>query len=135
VVSYPQFKLLSSKFHEYRNDLRLPRWTLPVIHRIPFANEPGSVHNVGLILGQHIYTPSDIDTGLLLKNDRPYAGFLYGGLALHSKTATRLDTIEIGFGIHLFIGTGLEGIAISIFLDKNTWQDSHSVHKKPLVDL
>ena len=242
---------LSKDLAQYRNDLRLPRWTLPVIRRIPFANEPGSVHNVGLILGQHIYTPSDIDTDRLLKNDRPYAGFLYGGLALHSKTATRLDTMEIAFGIigpsalgeqaqngvhrirsidqargwehqlrdepavslswqrkwrlykmefknllgadlitktgvtlgnvrtaagagaevrfgyripgdfgsdvirpgagvsaplpagqrlpmgrfgiHLFIGTGLEGIARNIFLDGNTWQDSHSVHKKPLV--
>jgi len=124
---------LSKDLAQYKNDVRLPHWALPVIHRIPFANEPGSVHNVGLILGQHIYTPSDIGTGLLLKNDRPYAGFLYGGLALHSKTATRLDTIEIGFGIHLFIGTGLEGIARNIFLDGNTWQNSHSVHKKFLV--
>lgn len=242
---------LSKDLAHYRNDVRLPRWAPPVIHRIPFADEPDSVHNVGLIIGQHIYTPSDIDTDQLLKKDRPYAGFLYGGLALHSKTATRLDTMEVAFGIigpsalgeqaqngvhrirsidqakgwkhqlrdepvvslswqrkwrlwkveiknllgadlitstgvtlgnvriaagaggevrigyripedfgsdvirpgagvsaplpagqrspmgrfgiHLFIGTGLDGIVRNIFLDGNTWQDSHSVHKKPLV--
>ncbi len=51
------------------------------------------------MLGQQIFTPSDIQETKLLKNDRPYAGFLYGGLALHSKTDTKLDTLEIIFGV------------------------------------
>jgi hypothetical protein len=246
-----QLTWLSNDLARYKDDVRLPGWALPVIHRIPFANEPDSIHNVGLIFGQHIYTPSDIDTDQLLKDDRPYAGFLYGGLALHSKTASRLDTMEIvlgvigpsalgeqaqngvhrlrsfdqaqgwnhqlrdepairlswqrkwrlwkyemghliradlitntgvtlgnvragasvggeirlgyripedfgsdvirsgagvsaplpagkqspwgRFGMHLFAGTNLEGVARNIFLDGNTWKDSHSVDKKPLV--
>ncbi len=246
-----QLTWLSKDLARYKDDVRLPRWTLPIIHRIPFANEPDSIHNVGLIFGQHIYTPSDITTDQLLKDDRPYAGFLYGGLALHSKTASRLDTMEIvfgiigpsalgeqaqngvhrlrsfdqaqgwdhqlkdepairlswqrkwriwewetrnligtdlvtntgvtlgnvrtgasaggeirfgyripddfgsdvirsgagvsaplpagkrsptgRFGIHLFVGTSLEGVARNIFLDGNTWEDSHRVDKKPLV--
>jgi hypothetical protein len=37
------------------------------------------------------------------------------------------------FGWHLFAGANLEGIARNIFLDGNTWKDSHSVDKKPLV--
>jgi len=40
-------------------------------------------------------SPSDIQATRLLENDRPYAGFLYGGLALHSKADTILDTLEI----------------------------------------
>ena len=242
---------LSKDLARYRDDVRLPEWTVPIIRRLPFAGEPDSLHNVGLILGQHIYTPSDIETDRLLKKDRPYAGFLYGGLALHSKTQSRLDTMEIvlglvgpsalgkvaqngvhrlrsldlakgwehqlkdepvlrcswqrkwrlwqwqtesrigadlisgagltlgnvrtganvggelrfgfriphdfgsdvirpgagisaplsdgghqrvgAFGVHLFGGVQLEGVARNLFLDGNTWRDSHSVDKKPLV--
>ncbi len=94
-----QANWLSKDLARYRDDVRLPDWTLSVIRRIPFAGEPDSLHNVGLILGQHIYTPSDVKADRLLKNDRPYAGFLYGGLALHSKTVSRLDTMEIVFGL------------------------------------
>ena len=84
---------------EYRDDLRLPQWMLPLIRSAPFVNDPQSVHNVGLILGQHIYTPSDISTSQPLPQDRPYAGFLYTGLALHSKTRTQLDTLEAVLGV------------------------------------
>ncbi len=242
---------LSKDLARYRDDIRLPDWTLPLIRRIPFVGEADSQHNVGLILGQHIYTPSDIETDQLLKDERPYAGFLYGGLALHSKTPSRLDTMEIvlglvgpsalgkqaqngvhrlrsldlargwvhqledepvlrcawqrkwrlwqwrtesrmgadlisgagltvgnvrtginaggefrfgfriprdfgsdvirpgagisaplpdgeqkqigPFGVHVFGGVQLEGVARNLFLDGNTWRDSHSVDKKPLV--
>ncbi|MCF8106185.1 MAG: lipid A deacylase LpxR family protein [Desulfohalobiaceae bacterium] len=94
-----QLTWLSKDLAGYKEDVRLPRWTLPIIRRIPFADHPDSIHNVGLILGQQIYTPSNIESKRLLKDDRPYAGFLYGGLALHSKTESRLDTMEIVFGV------------------------------------
>ncbi len=37
------------------------------------------------------------------------------------------------FGIHLFADVEGRAIARNIFLDGNTWQESHSVDKKPLV--
>ncbi|MFW6055555.1 MAG: lipid A deacylase LpxR family protein, partial [Thermodesulfobacteriota bacterium] len=94
-----QLTWLSKDLAGYKEDVRLPGWTFPIIRRIPFADYPDSIHNVGLILGQQIYTPSDIESERLLKDDRPYAGFFYGGLALHSKTETRLDTMEIVLGV------------------------------------
>jgi len=94
-----QFTWLSSDLKKYKDDVRLPEWTLPVIKAIPFSATPNSIHNVGILLGQHIYTPSDIQETGPQPDDRPYAGFLYTGLALHSKTATVLDTLEIAVGL------------------------------------
>ncbi|MBU8850095.1 MAG: lipid A deacylase LpxR family protein [Desulfobacterales bacterium] len=94
-----QLTWLSNDLKQYKDDVRLPDWTFPVIRAIPFSQTPGSIHNVGILLGQHIYTPSDIQATSLQSNDRPYAGFLYGGLALHSKTDLILDTLEIVVGI------------------------------------
>ncbi|MGM0537671.1 MAG: lipid A deacylase LpxR family protein, partial [Thermodesulfobacteriota bacterium] len=94
-----QLTWLSRDLEEYKDDIRLPEWSLPLLRLAPFVNEPDSTHNVGLILGQHIYTPADIYTEKLIPDDRPYAGFLYAGLALHSKTADQLDTIELAAGM------------------------------------
>ena len=98
-----QITWLSNDLKQYKDDPRLPEWSIPIIHSIiqtiPFSSELKSIHNVGILLGQQIYTPSDIQATALLKSERPYAGFLYGGLALHSKTNTILDTLEIVLGV------------------------------------
>ena len=94
-----QITWLSSDLKKYADDVRLPEWSIPIIRSIPFSGDPASIHTVGLLLGQQIYTPSDIQTPTLLEKDRPYAGFLYGGLALHSKTDAVLDTLEIALGV------------------------------------
>jgi len=94
-----QITWLSKDLKRYKDDVRLPDWSIPVIHAIPFSGDNRSAHNVGVLLGQQIYTPSDIQTTALLKSERPYAGFLYGGLALHSKTDAVLDTLEIVLGV------------------------------------
>ncbi len=94
-----QITWLSNDLKKYKDDVRLPDWSIPIIRAIPFSGYKGSVHTVGILLGQHIYTPSDIQTTALLRSERPYAGFLYGGLALHSKTDTVLDTLEIVLGV------------------------------------
>lgn len=94
-----QITWLSKDLNRYRDDVRLPEWSIPIIKAIPFSGDGGSAHNVGLLLGHQIYTPSDIQTTSPFEMDRPYTGFLYGGLALHSKTAAILDTLEIVLGV------------------------------------
>ena len=94
-----QITWLSEDLKQYRDDVRLPEWAFPIIRTVPFSETPGNIHNVGILFGQHIYTPADIQETVLIENDRPYAGYLYGGLALHSKTDTVLDTLEISLGI------------------------------------
>ncbi|MFH2061243.1 MAG: lipid A deacylase LpxR family protein [Pseudomonadota bacterium] len=103
-----QITWLSKDLDRYKDDVRLPEWSIPIIKAIPFSGDTVSAHNVGLLLGQQIYTPSDIQTTSLVETDRPYAGFLYGGLALHSKTATILDTLEIVLGV---VGPAAKGEA------------------------
>jgi lipid A 3-O-deacylase len=94
-----QVTWLSTDLNRYRDDKRLPEWSIPIIRAIPFSGDPESLHNVGILIGQQIYTPSDVQATERLENDRPYSGFLYGGLALHSKTRTILDTLEVVIGI------------------------------------
>ncbi len=94
-----QFTWLSNDLKQYKDDVRLPDWSIPMIRAIPFSQIPNSIHNVGILFGQHIYTPSDIQATALQESDRPYAGFLFGGLALHSKTDLILDTLEIVVGV------------------------------------
>jgi lipid A 3-O-deacylase len=94
-----QMTWLSKDLGRYEDDDRLPKWSIPLIKSIPFSGHPASIHNVGVIFGHQIYTPSDTQASTLLENDRPYAGFLYGGLALHSKTHRKLDTLEIILGV------------------------------------
>lgn len=98
---------------------RLP-WARQLLDRLyPFKPEkcpnpdadecfdPRPKVQIGVALGQNIYTPEDIAERELLTDDRPYAGWLYGGLLLHTerdqrirKRAVRvLDTLELNVGV------------------------------------
>ncbi len=56
-------------------------------------------YNISGGAGQSIYTSGDTKISELQKDDRPYAGFLYGFLALHAKQAHMMDTFELTAGI------------------------------------
>lgn len=59
----------------------------------------------GLALGQNMYTPANLAARILLKNDRPYAGWLYGGLILQRRGTEYgghvavLDHLELNVGV------------------------------------
>ncbi|GAB6054393.1 lipid A deacylase LpxR family protein [Magnetospira thiophila] len=59
----------------------------------------GGRKRVSYSLGQNIYTPTDIRPATLLVNDRPYAGWLYGGIGLISDTGRRLDNLQLELGM------------------------------------
>ncbi|MDP3017374.1 MAG: lipid A deacylase LpxR family protein, partial [Deltaproteobacteria bacterium] len=90
---------LSQDLTEYDEDTRLPRWGLPLIRKLPLINRPGFQRNVGLSLGQNIYTPEDIFRRDLIKDDRPYAGWTYLSLTFHVKNTVKLDVFEVTMGI------------------------------------
>lgn len=50
-------------------------------------------------MAQQIYTPEDIDRVDVDPNDRPYAGWLYGGISYHSRTSRRMNTAQLNLGI------------------------------------
>lgn len=74
-------------------------WTKGLAAHLPFVDLPGSQHNIGLSLGQKMFTPGDTATRALVVDDRPYAGWLYGSVAFISKTETRLVTVETQLGM------------------------------------
>ncbi len=90
---------LSQDLTEYDEDTRLPRWGLPLIRKLPLINRPGFQRNVGLSLGQNIYTPENISRKDLIKDDRPYAGWTYLSLTFHVKNTVKLDVFEVTMGI------------------------------------
>jgi len=90
---------LSPDLTEYDEDARLPRWGLPLLRKLPLINRPGFQRNVGLSIGQNIYTPEDLSRRDLIMDDRPYSGWSYFSLTFHVKNAVQLDTFEITAGI------------------------------------
>jgi len=90
---------LSPDLTEYDEDTRLPRWGLPIIRKLPLINRPGFQRNVGLSVGQNIYTPEDISRRDFIKDDRPYAGWSYFSLTFHVKNAVQMDVFEVTMGI------------------------------------
>jgi len=61
------------------------------------------VQKLGLALGQNIYTPSDLSREELIKDDRPYAGWLYLGLIYQRLGTNRfgpvLESFELDLGV------------------------------------
>jgi lipid A 3-O-deacylase len=61
--------------------------------------QPGREKNVGVFVGQKLFTPTDIQRRDLIVGERPYAGWLFGGMSLNSKNSVALDTFELQLGI------------------------------------
>ena len=84
----------------------IPDLALRAAAQIPLFDIAGA-KRFGYALGQNMYTPSDIQSRQLIKSDRPYAGWLYGSVALiseardvdGSKHVDRLETIDLDVGI------------------------------------
>lgn len=56
-------------------------------------------HNIGLAVGQEIYTPDDITIRENQDDDRPWAGWTYVALSLHRKNEHKLHVLELSVGI------------------------------------
>jgi lipid A 3-O-deacylase len=53
----------------------------------------------GFFLGQAIFTPENLTAFTPPANDRPYAGWLFGGARLYRDGGTVLDKIEVTLGV------------------------------------
>ena len=83
-----------------------PQWAKNLLDDIyPLADLRAG--RVGLALGHNIFTPEDTATTSLAVADRPYAGWLYGGISVHAETTRTfagrtidtLDTVELDIGV------------------------------------
>ena len=91
--------LLSPDLTDYRDNPALPEWAHQVIDHLPFINEPCLQRNIEFSLAQKIFTPENIRARNLIRDDRPYAGWLYLGAAFHNKNPRRLDTMALQIGM------------------------------------
>lgn len=82
-----------------RNNAGLRELSNFIIDKLPYSKQKQRRRHLALSFGQKMFTPRDIQQRSLINDDRPYAGWLYGGIAYHSKTATQLDTFEIQAGL------------------------------------
>ena len=65
---------------------------------LPYHHDESRQGNFALSIGQMMYTPNDTSASELIPTDRPYAGWLYGSMAFHSKNYRVLDSFEIQAG-------------------------------------
>jgi hypothetical protein len=74
---------------------------------IPTVFQPGGVRRVAFLAGQSIFTPQNLDITPPDPKDRPYAGWLYGGISFLQETNGRaLENLEIDLGV---VGPGALG--------------------------
>ena len=64
------------------------------------SDGPGkSSRRVVISIGQTIYTPETINATDLLEDERPYAGWLYLGVAYHARNRNQLRTVGVNLGV------------------------------------
>jgi lipid A 3-O-deacylase len=71
------------------------RWSAD--HFLPLA--PDGKKRISLAFGQSIFTPNNIQTALPIRDDRPYAGWLYGSVGIVSDTGATLDNVVLTVGM------------------------------------
>jgi lipid A 3-O-deacylase len=83
-------------------------WFEQTAESIPFVGDEDSVGRIGWSLGQSIYTPQNKKAYAPIPHDRPYAGWLYGGLTLIKapkpdptikSSVSEMDTLELDLGV------------------------------------
>jgi hypothetical protein len=102
---------------DYTSGLRLswvsppPEKTYPPLSRLREGMKllsPSENNNtrLGLALGQEFFTPGDRYRSDLITDDRPYAGWLYLAVSVHTESATTnvefpgmLDSVELNLGV------------------------------------
>jgi len=84
-----------------------------------FLFKKDRAHNIGLTIGQNMYTPSDISISTPITDDRPYAGWLYGGIIFKSIGSNDTSFIEIDVGT-----TGPDSYAEEVQKQVHEWTGS-----------
>lgn len=88
-----------------------PIWAQQVLDYMPFADTFSQNHGrpntaAGYVIGQQIFTPRNIEAAAPIATDRPFAGYLYGGVYWQRQAdyhrrddASVFDHFEINLGV------------------------------------
>lgn len=93
-------------------------WRQVFVKILPIMNRPESQKNLGLGLGQNIYTPRDQDLFVPDPTDRPYAGWSYLEFTFISKTERLADTVVVQLGL-----VGRHSYAQDVQREVHRWTD------------
>lgn len=76
---------------------KTPEAVLDLANQLPLIESNDRIH-MGLHLGQQIFTPNDIQTDQVIPDERPYAGYLFGGISLLAVSPGDLHmwTFDVG---------------------------------------
>lgn len=82
----------------------VPGWLLQAVRGLnafehAVLGDSERAFNLGFTVGQLIFTPGNTQAVQVVNNDRPYAGWLFGGLTLVSKTDWVADTLDMQVGM------------------------------------
>jgi hypothetical protein len=107
----------------YRDgDDELPQWAVKTSDALPPLWMNTRSQNIGYVFGQNIYTPQDILTGAPVKTDRPYDGWLYGGMFLQRRGDTSEAKIPVMESFEVDVGlTGPTSLAGATQVNFHHW--------------
>jgi lipid A 3-O-deacylase len=72
---------------------------LPLIDDIPFVQDEAFQKNLFLTIGQNIYTPDNTEAMGPVIGDRPYAGWLYGGIGVIWQNDRVRNSLIMNLGV------------------------------------
>lgn len=80
-------------------------WVKKAAQVLPLVKSSGDLRH-GIFMGHEIYTPNDTTTSGFLPDQRPYAGWLYGGVSISSNTSSHFDVWRLNLGV---VGPAAQG--------------------------
>ena len=128
----------------WEDESKVPGWVSGLLDRAYIFSTPRK-KQMGIVLGQNIFTPENTLTQTLSAGDRPYAGWSYVGLSLHAEVDgtflnryfEALDTFEVDFGVvgpQSYAKEAQNGIHRLIGTDEaHGW--SHQLKNEPTANL
>lgn len=93
------------KFTWLGGDDDLPQWARQVSDDLPQLGLHTAAQNLGYVFGQNMYTPQNLRASALITNDRPYSGWLYGGVYLQRRGDVGNSTVPVEESFEVDIGT------------------------------
>ncbi|MFK7828300.1 MAG: lipid A deacylase LpxR family protein [Congregibacter sp.] len=97
-----RISVVSPDLVDYIEDETLPAWVRGINRKLTFfRDDPKEAlqRNLVLSLGQTIFTPRDREATALVKDDRPYAGWLFARAGYQTRSELQMDSLEISIGV------------------------------------
>lgn len=114
----------------------VPEPVRPMVYVAGYETEP--VFAAGLAFGQLIFTPEDLASFELIEDDRPYAGWLFGGAFVQLGGEHTMDHLELDVGVvgELSAAESTQKFVHAVFpnnIRPNGW--SHQLANEPAANL